>query len=214
MSTKKIQTTPRGVAKYCHLVKPSTKFTPEGVYSVSLLLEGEEASALIDKIEEAIQANIEEIRKELKNPRKPIKENDRPYRDEEDKDGNPTGKTIFTFKQKASATAKDGTKLTFRPVIYDSRGNVIHPKDIGFGSVLRVGYELIPYYNPSTGAGVQLRLRGVQIIELRTGELTAESMGFGIEEDGYVADETDETGTALAKAEAADAAPNPDESDF
>ena len=214
MSTKKFQTTPRGTAKYCHLVKPSTKFNPEGVYSVSLLLEGEEASDLIDKIEAAIQANLDEIRKELKNPRKPIKENDRPYKDDEDKDGNPTGKTLFTFKQKASATAKDGTKLTFRPAIYDSRGTVIHPKDIGFGSVVRVGFEIAPYYNASTGAGVQLRLRGVQIIELCTGELTAEALGFGIEEDGYVADETDETGTALAKAEAADGAPDPDESDF
>ena len=214
MSSNKIITTPRGVAKFCHLVKPSTKFNPEGVYSLSLLLEGEEASALIDKIEEAIQANLDEIRKELKNPRKQIKENDRPYKDDEDKDGNPTGKTLFVFKQKASATAKDGTKLTFKPALYDSRGNVIHPKDIGFGSVVRAAFEIVPYCNPSSGAGVQLRLRGVQIIELRTGELTAEALGFGIEEDGYVADETDETGTALAKAEAADGAPAPDESDF
>ena len=132
----------------------------------------------------------------------------------EDKDGNPTGKTLFVFKQKATATAKDGTKLTFKPALYDSRGNVIHPKDIGFGSVVRAAFEIVPYCNPSSGAGVQLRLRGVQIIELRTGELTAEALGFGIEEDGYVADETDETGTALAKAEAADGAPAPDESDF
>ena len=193
MTERKIRTTPRGTAKFCHLVKPSTKFDPEGVYTVSLQLEGQEAADLIAVIDEAIEANLEEIRKDPKNARKKIKENDPPYKDDEDKDGNPTGKTLFTFKQKATATAKDGTKLTFKPVIYDSRKNIIHPKDIGFGSVVRVAYECIPYYNPSTGAGVTLRIRGIQLIELKSGELTAEALGFDVEEDGYVENDAPET---------------------
>ena len=211
MADRKILTTPRGVAKFCHLVKPSTKFDPEGVYTVSLLLEGQEAADLIEIIDQAIEDNLTEIRKDPKYAKaKKIKDNDPPYKDDTDKEGNETGKTLFNFKQKATATAKDGSKLTFRPVLYDSRGNVIHPKDVGFGSTVRIAFELIPYYNPSTGAGVQLRMRGVQILELSSGELTAEALGFDIEEDGYVGTDEmveeifDDTDTTEGAAEGAD----------
>ena len=194
MADKKYYTTPRGTAKFCHLVKPNTKFDPEGVYTVSLLLQDQEAADLIAIIDQAIEDNLTEIRKDPKYAKtKKIKENDPPYKDDTDKEGNETGKTLFNFKQKATATAKDGTKLTFRPVLYDSRGNIIHPKDVGFGSTVRIAFELIPYFNPSTGAGIQLRMRGVQILELNSGELTAETLGFGVEEDGYIgADQTAE----------------------
>ena len=53
-------------------------------------------------------------------------------------------------------------------------------------------------------------MRGVQILELSSGELTAEALGFDIEEDGYVGTDEmveeifDDTDTTEGAAEGAD----------
>lgn len=183
MAKTKIYTTPVGRAKFCHLVAPSTKFKPEGEFDVTLLLEGQEAADLMALIDEAIQANLDEIKKNKKGH---IKENDPPYAPDIDKEGNDTGATAFKFKQLASSMSKDGAqKYEFSVAIFDSAKKIIHPKNIGFGTKLKVAYEINPYYVASTGAGVQLRMKAVQIIELVNGERNAESYGFG-DEDGYV----------------------------
>ena len=185
---KKIYTTPKGEARFCHLSKPSTKFKPEGEYDVTLVLEGQEAADLVSLIDQLIDENRVEIQKKDPKFQKRLKEADPPYKDDIDKDGNETGKTLFKFTQKAQATSKKtGEIFTFAPVLYDSKRNVIHPKNVGFGSILRVAFEPYGYNSPSIGAGVSLRLKGVQIIDLSGGGLTAEVCGFE-DEDGYLAD--------------------------
>ena len=63
---------------------------------------------------------------------------------------------------------------------------------VGGGSVIKVSYEVVPYYTAIAGAGVSLRLKAVQIIELKaySGGGNAESYGFG-EEEGFEADDED-----------------------
>lgn len=194
--TSKIYTTPKGEAKFCHLVKPSTKFNPDGVYDLTLLLEGQDAADLIAVIDKIIDENRAEIQKDPKY-KKRLKECDPPYKDDLDKEGNETGKTSFKFTQKAQATSKKtGEVITFHPALYDSKRNVIHPKDVGFGSTVKVAFEPYGFNSPSLGAGVSLRLKGVQILDLQSGGLTAEACGFS-DEDGYTEDEVaDEMGFA------------------
>src|SRR5574344_2042507 len=102
---KTIHTTPKGEAKFCHRVRPSTKFNPEGVYDVTLLLDGQDAADLIAYIDSAIDDNRAEIQKDPKY-KKRLKECDPPYKDDLDKDGNETGLTSFKFSMRAQVTSK------------------------------------------------------------------------------------------------------------
>ena len=203
MADKKnpIYTTPKGTAKYCHLVRPSTKFNPEGVYDVTLLLDGADAENLINLIDEKIADNKAEIQKEPKY-KKHLKECDPPYKEDLDKDGDETGFISFKFSMKAQATSKKtGETYTFTPVLYDAKRNVIHPKTVGFGSLMRIAFEVIPFNVAAIGAGVSLRLKAAQILELNSSDgLSAEACGFE-DEDGYTNDTTDEAEFADETAE-------------
>lgn len=106
----------------------------------------------------------------------------------------PNGYIDFNFKADASGVANKGKdnerKWTFRPQIFDAKGKELRGKDIPEiwgGSELKVAFEANPYFIPGTGTcGVSLKLKAVQIIELRSGgERSASDFGFGAE-DGYV----------------------------
>jgi hypothetical protein len=116
-------------------------------------------------------------------------------KDEVNDDAEPTGRKIVRFKMNASYS-KDGETIKIKPQIFDSQGNHLkNPPQIWGGSVLKVSYQIVPYYNASTnGAGASLRMSGVQIIKLVSGGgASAEAHGFGKEEDGYMADPEDDT---------------------
>ena len=53
------------------------------------------------------------------------------------------------------------------------------------GSQIKVSAELIPYYTQMVGAGISMRLRAAQVIELVEGGSNSEGYGFK-KEDGYV----------------------------
>lgn len=179
--------TPAGTAIYPHLTNPDTRFVPEGQYQVKLRIPSEEAQALIADLDKAF-ADAQEVAKE-KNPGKKIKEATKPYVMEEDDEGNDTGNVVVSFKCKAQITDKKGNTRANSPKIFDSK-NQEFPKDeeIWGGSTLRVAFNAIPYYTAMAGAGVSLRLKAVQVIELVSGGggSSGASYGFG-EEDGYVA---------------------------
>ena len=72
------------------------------------------------------------------------------------------------------------------------------------GSVLRISADLIPFYVAAVGAGVSLRLKAVQIIDLKTGGgAGAESYGFEATK-GYVAPQAEELVEAEFAADAED----------
>jgi len=179
--------TPAGVAVYPHLTKPDTRFVPEGQFQVKLRIPSEEAQDLIAELDKAFAA-AQEIAKE-KNPGKKIKEATKPYTIEEDDEGNETGNIVVSFKCKAQITDKQGNTRANAPKLFDSK-NKEFPKDeeIWGGSTLRIAFNAIPYYTAMAGAGISLRLKAVQVIELVSGAGggTGASYGFG-EEDGYVA---------------------------
>lgn len=114
----------------------------------------------------------------------------------------PTGEIRFKFAMKAGGLRKkDNKPWSAKPDLFDAKGRpMLKAPDIWSGTVAKVNFEIglnkdgVPgYFVPGTGAaGLSLKLRAVQIIELVSGgQRTASSYGFG-EEDGYAHEDQDE----------------------
>lgn len=196
MASRSALVTPRGRAIYPHLNTPDTKFKAEGEYTCKLAVPTAIAEDIIAQIDaahaEAQKSAIEEIntKAKAKNPKaKPVtsvKEANLPYKLNPENDE----ETLFNFKMKASFKGKDGSMVSMRPALFDAKGKALS-KDVkvGGGSVLRVSFEPASFYTATVGAGVTLRLKAVQVIELRSfGGGTADSFGFEAEE-GFVAED-------------------------
>lgn len=195
MAGKKLSVTKKGKAVFPHLHAPDTKFDKGGSYTIKLEMPLEDGQELVEVIDKAFAAKLEETQAEYasdsKKKGKKVKEADLPYLIDEE-----AGTVRFSFKMNATGERKDGTKYTQAPALFDSKGQPI-PKGtrVGGGSVCRVSYEMNPFHVPALGVGVSLRLKAVQIIELREGGRDASGFGFEAEEEGYSATEAaDEAG--------------------
>ena len=180
--------TPTGVAQYPHLTKPDTKFNPDGEYKVSLEIDPKAAEEIVSFLDEQFEQSVATAKKE--NAGKKIKEGDVPYSINEE-----NGKVTVRFKLKAKVTPKKGEPWDQKVAIFDAKGQPITGDiKIGGGTKMKVSYEVVPYYTAIAGAGISLRVRAVQIIELVEygSGAQAGSFGFG-EEDGYEAATTAKT---------------------
>ena len=185
-------TTPTGIAQWCWLNKPNTRFNPDGEYSCNLLLEGEEAQSLCDKLDAIVEKTYQEAVAEAKPQDKKKFTKASPYTPEYDEDGNETGRVIFKFKNKAQFKAKDGSTFIFQPKVFDAKGGkVAAGVTVYGGSTIKIAGQVMPYVMPATKAcGVSLKLQAIQVIKLVAGGMGGDSMdsyGFG-EEEGYVAE--------------------------
>jgi hypothetical protein len=171
-------TTPIGVAVYPHLNRPDTKFNADGDYSVKLRLTAEDAESLVEKIDQAVEDNFAKVKKD--NPKKKVKKSDfLPYDTDEE-----TGEITLSFKLNAvGKNSKTGETWKNTVKLFDAKGKPTKAK-VGGGSRVRVAAEINPYYTPTIGAGVSLRLKAVQIEELMQGG-DATSYGFDEIEDGF-----------------------------
>ena len=186
------RTTTEGVAKFCHLNKPNNKFKVEGEYSVQFVQSPEEAKPLIQMIDEAMALSLAEAKKD--NPKiKSIKKADPPYKADTDQDGNESGNIMVRFKAAASGLRKtDKSPWTFKPALFDAKLKPLPASvQVWGGSVVKVGFQLSPFYTAKVGAGVSMRLQAVQVLELKTGAgRDGASFGFTAEEDGYSGEES------------------------
>ncbi len=176
---------PKGIASYPYLTNPDTKFNHDGEYKVSLIVAGDDASKAIDFLTEKHKAAVAQAKKE--NAGKRVKEGELPCIENDD------GTVTFKFKLKAKVTPKKGDQFEQKPALFDAKGKPLTGETkVGGGSTIKVSYEVVPYYTAIAGAGVSLRLKAVQIIELKeySGGGNAESYGFG-EEEGFEADDED-----------------------
>lgn len=176
---------PKGIASYPYLHTPDTKFNTEGEYKVSLLVSGVDASKTIAFLNAQHEAAVAKAKKE--NAGKRIKESELPFSENDD------GTVTFKFKMKAKVTPKKGDPFEQKPALFDAKGKPLTGETkVGGGSTIKVSYEVVPYYTAIAGAGVSLRLKAVQIIELKeySGGGNAESYGFG-EEEGFEAGDED-----------------------
>jgi hypothetical protein len=204
MTTKKSMEkaiSPKGIAVFPWLNKADTKWKPEGEFKVTLRLSGDEAEAFKATVDERTNRALEAAKAELleaaKGDGKKLAATKRaveemkpvaPYKPAYDDEGNETGDLEFAFKTKA--VIKDRKTGATRPKvlpIFDAKRNVVNDNVWG-GSVIKVAFEYMPYYNPATKTvGVSLRINAVQVLELVSSSGgSATSFGFD-EEDGFEA---------------------------
>ena len=166
--------TPVCVAKWAWVSKADTKFNSEGEFKVTLVLDKDSAEPLIETIEKELKEFYSGLKAQGK---KRIKEASKPYGEEVDDEGDPTGNVEFKFKSKA--------KFVPRIPIFDSVGKPMTGVELWSGSRIKVNTTLAPY-SAGIGEGMAMRLNAVQVIDLVQGSNgSAEGYGFG-EEDGYV----------------------------
>lgn len=195
--------TPKGTYRYPSLTKPdygNEQFPkPAGEYKVQLILTEAEAQPLIEKLQPLYDAAISEGKekfKELKVEQRKklgaLKENDLYATEYDQETEDPTGNVIFKFAMIASGiNKKDGSKWERKPAVFDAKGKPIKDVSIWGGTQGKVAFEAVPYFIPGTGAaGLKLRLKAAQIIELVSGGGAGSgAYGFG-EEEGYEAEDT------------------------
>jgi hypothetical protein len=194
---------------------------PEGEYQVRLrgALSDPAVTAFLKLLEphyKAALANAEEEFKKLKvDVRKKlgsVKPNDlfTTLYDKETEE--PTGEIEFKFAMKASGEVKKGPragkKWTAKPAIFDAKGKALaNPPTIWGGTIGKISFEIVEggYFIPGTAAaGLSMKLKAVQLIELSNGSAKdAKGFGFG-EEDGFEAGDdntfADETGGTTEQA--------------
>ena len=171
MSTKPERImSPIGEAVWPKLNKPDTKFDKDGVYEVKLRLGQEDAEPFIDQLKTILKTFMEGLDK--KKPKMaPL-----PFREVEDDDGNPTGQIDFKFKLKAIGGRGDN-QFTQRPALLDSKRRPM-TEEIGGGSRIQIGAEVVTYDVASIGVGISLRLKAVMVHELKQYSREADSWEF------------------------------------
>ena len=193
-------TTPKATFKYPKLIEPETKFTPEGHYKVTAVIPADEAdymSAQLDTLFEAHKASLK-----AQAPSQKFKAIDPSY-GYEDIDGKPC--FTISVKMKAKGVDRDGRSWSAAPAIFDASGAPVKDREalrgMWSGTTGRVSFEACPFYQPALGAGITLRLKAVQILNLVESGGSADSFGFQ-EEAGWATGEAqasvpfDATGTA------------------
>ena len=177
-------TTPSGTAAWPHVNTPDTKFDKDGVYSINLRLPKDDAKDTITTIQSVLKDSVKSAEKENKG--KKVKVAPLPIKDVEDEQGNPTGDVEIKFKLRAVGK-NGGEQWEQRPALFDASGKPMS-ETVGSGSTVKVGCEVVPYYTAMAGAGVTLRLKAVQVLELveYSGGGDFDSWEFSKDESGFV----------------------------
>jgi DNA-directed RNA polymerase len=165
--------TPKGVARYPKIIEPDTKGEyADNKHKTELVLSAEDTKSF----RQQALAAAKQLLPGVKNPKIPFKSSP-------DKK---TGEVVESFIFKS----------TKKPLILDAKKNRINPKNIGAGSVLKIGGSFAAY-EKGPNKGITAYLDAVQVIELKEG---FDASALFNEEDGYVADEeaapfSDESGS-------------------
>jgi hypothetical protein len=181
MIEAKTMVTPIGEAVYPRLLKPDTKFNEAGEYKVTLKIKKQDAVTILSDLDKYLNDSLATFEKEAKG--KKLKLAPKPYSVEGDF-------FLVKMKMKASGINKKTKQLfTQRPIVVDAKKNPV-PLDtfIDSGSKCKCVFDAIPYNSPMTGAGITLRLKMVQVIELVT---RAKVDHLLKEEDGYVTEKVE-----------------------
>lgn len=198
---KELVTFPVGVARYPHLNTPDTKYVPQGELKVDVVYDS------LSEIEPEV-AKLERILSAFAEQEGVSADNINPVYIELD-----NGKFAIRFKQKAFEYK--GEVVLPRPRFHDARGQYMGDKDlpiVGGGSRLSVAAEVWPYVSQETlrqggkritikTAGLTLKPKAVQIVELATFGGADADYGFGAHE-GFTAE--NHSFSAYQEAEEAD----------
>ena len=192
--------TPWGKAAWVYLDRPEAfQEGDKPKYRVSLVLSKKEAKPLIAELEKFYGDNAESyLAREY--PKKlplyqdgKLREADRPWKDNEDRDGKPTGEIIFKFSMNAESE-RDGEIIKRKPCVVDAKLKPM-TKPVGSGSTVKIGFSPGIYFVPSVGLGITLRLGVVQVRDLVAPTNGASPDAYGMDAvDGFEDDEDPEEG--------------------
>ena len=193
MSTKSIyQNTPFGIATgFPWLTKADTKYNEQGVFKCNLTLGGPEAQALKAKVDTACAAALERYFEEKKLDAKTRKgwKVYRPYTEDTDDAGAPTGYIEFRFKQNAVLKLKDGTTKKVKIAVMDATNKKEVTRPVFGGSELRIQFTMRDIVMTSAReVGIQLAFGRVQVKKLAESG-TGGANGFDAVE-GYTEDDS------------------------
>lgn len=180
----------RGIAAYPHLIKPDTKFNPDGDYRTKLRVPAEKSDALIEAMNTAREEFLADMEPK---DRKKIKRNHDLFEAETDDEGTETGFNVFSFKTRATFKSKKTGDIVQKNIrFFDSFNQPVKPKDMWSGSDIVIAGTI----GVSVVQGVcyvSLRPEGVQIVRLVTGGgASADSYGFETVEGGFAASKADD----------------------
>lgn len=217
-------TTPPGYAKFPHLNTPDTKFVEDGVYKVDVAYDAnsDEAKELVAIIDGYLDDAMAEQKEEMKAAAYNKAVRYTPYVEEEDEEGEPTGRLIFRFKANAKIKDRRSGKQVERTIpIFDAKGGkpLQQPPVIRMGSTIKVSAQVgKPWYNPTAKQiGVSLYISAVQVLELAEAASGAGGFGFGDETAAYEAvgeTEAEKAGFESEDSGSADESDSEDEGDF
>lgn len=178
--------------------KPSTKFNPDGVYSINILIPAEEGEKLLKEMQEIKRQQYKTFGKgstaqeitRLK-PYIIVEKNDDGEIVKEIPDAE--GRFLLKASEKAITKCKDGSIYNHTIGIFDAKGNPCRDLSIGEGSIVRLGLD-IAGYTVAGKTGLSVQLKAVQVIEYKAynGTASFSNYGFTTEEDGFTFEENKE----------------------
>jgi len=183
---KILVTSPQGVAVYPWIQKPDFEYKAGGEYHVKLRLDSSAAEGFIAELTGHFDALYEaECTKQGKKQLK-VTDDGRPWANATDRDTDEELDDIeFSFKRKHKVEPKGRKPFILPPpVIVDSQGNPVNEPVYG-GSEIRVRSEIVPWYTPKFGFGIQLRMTAIQVLKLVSSGGEDYSEVFG-KSDGFV----------------------------
>lgn len=177
---------PVGTAVFPYLITPDTRFNADGVYTVDLSMPKELASEFTARLEKSLNAYFStelNTTQQSTLAKKPVwkQEYTRPeYPEDCDEDTKAaiknahvpeeTGNVLFRMKMNAKFTKRNGDIIEQQPIVVDAATGERVTENVWSGSVVRVKGQIIPYINNAAQiAGLSLRLKSVQVIDLVTG---------------------------------------------
>lgn len=188
--------TPRGRSRWAWVTKPD-EYKGNKRYKIDLLFDDPEVIAdYIRLIDEFAELHMETMRA---NPRgktaaakkkflaKLTFDDNKPYGDVEDEEGNATGAQYLRFRCGTKFTDSKGQTRKIRPKIFDGGGRVLTQKNliIGNDSICQVAFSFVPYMLDGK-VGCSLRLQGVLIHQLETysaGASASQMFGDDVDEE-------------------------------
>lgn len=198
-------TLPRGTAVFPKLTV-ADEYKGKSTYSTGIKYLKADVQPILDKLTALAEEHVAKVKAELKEAvaaekgAKKVAAKKKlddvtlhvPFKADVDDNGDETDYVILKAKMNDRFT-KDGKVTFIKPDLYDAATppkKITKEIDVWGGSEIKVAVSIMPTYVDASGAcGVTLRLQGVQIITLRQGGQSAESMGFGGEEGGFSGDD-------------------------
>lgn len=160
--------TPLCGSKYLWIFEPNKKFSADGVYSVTCVIEPTQAWAKLIKemeqeLEEYYDTSCKAAKRKLK--RCPYK----PWKDVLDAESGKVTERVLECKNNAVGKKKDGTTFVTTPRVVGPDPDIdLLASDLkgklGNGTRVRVGFESNTWTNDAQGVGISCRLKMVQVV--------------------------------------------------